>query len=180
LKWIGVGIIHNQSYETLNAVFGRVKDFIRYGIQNGKQGVAMHEFFPHQLIHRISIAMLALLGAALAAAAHGATPDDLVKGYSIQAGVPAQPLKGQQLFTERHGREWSCSSCHGALPTQPGKHAGTAKAIGTLAPAFNPERFTDIAKTEKWFRRNCNDVLGRECSAAEKANVLSWLLTLKP
>ena len=25
------------------------------------------------------------------------------------------------------------------------------------------ERFADAAKTEKWFRRNCNDVVGREC-----------------
>ena len=56
---------------------------------------------------------------------------------------------------------------------------GTGKVIGPLAPAFNPERFTDAAKTEKWFRRNCNDVMGRECTAGEKADVLAWLLTLK-
>ena len=63
---------------------------------------------------------------------------------------------------------------------QTGKHAATGKTIGAMAPAFNPERFTDPAKTEKWFRRNCNDVVGRECTAGEKADVLSWLLTLKP
>ena len=28
------------------------------------------------------------------------------------------------------------------------------------------------AKTEKWFRRNCNDVIGRECSRAEKADMI--------
>jgi len=49
-----------------------------------------------------------------------------------------------------------------------------------MAPAFNDKRFTDAAKTEKWFRRNCNDVVGRECTPAEKANVLTWLLSLKP
>jgi len=38
----------------------------------------------------------------------------------------------------------------------------------------------DPAKVEKWFRRNCNDVMGRECTAGEKADVLAWLLTLKP
>jgi len=48
-----------------------------------------------------------------------------------------------------------------------------------LAPAFNPERFVDAAKAEKWFRRNCNDVMARECSAAEKADVIAWLRTLK-
>ena len=56
--------------------------------------------------------------------------------------------------------------------------AATGKPIAAMAPAFNPERFTDAAKTEKWFRRNCNDVIGRECSAAEKADVLGWLRTL--
>ncbi len=66
------------------------------------------------------------------------------------------------------------------MPTQVGKHASTGKPIAALAPAISTERFTDAAKAEKWFRRNCNDVLARECSAAEKADVLSWLMTLKP
>ena len=63
---------------------------------------------------------------------------------------------------------------------QAGRHAGTGKSIAALAPAFNPERFTDPAKVEKWFKRNCHDVLGRECSAAEKADVMAWLTTLRP
>lgn len=125
------------------------------------------------------ITILSVAGAAIAPAAHATTPADLLSGYTAQAGTPAVPARGQQFFTSRHGREWSCASCHGNLPTQAGKHASTGKTIGALAPAFNAERFTDSAKTEKWFRRNCNDVLGRECSAAEKADVLSWLLTLK-
>lgn len=135
-------------------------------------------------MHSISLmrhAASALLAATLACLpAHAATPAELLAGYSAQAGSPAAPERGRLLFTSRQGREWSCSSCHGALPTQPGKHASTGKPIGALAPAFNAERFTDAAKTEKWFRRNCNDVVGRECSPAEKADVLSWLMTLKP
>lgn len=109
-----------------------------------------------------------------------ATPADQLAGYTAQAGAPAVPSRGQAFFTARHGREWRCASCHGAVPTQAARHASTGKVIQPLAPAFNPERFTDPAKTEKWFRRNCNDVLGRECSAAEKADVLGWLTTLKP
>ena len=115
-----------------------------------------------------------------APAASAATPAEMLVGYSAQAGAPAVPARGQQLFTTLQGREWSCASCHGAVPTQAGKHASTGKPIAPLAPAFTPGRFTDAAKTEKWFRRNCNDVLGRECSAAEKADLLSWLLALKP
>ena len=107
------------------------------------------------------------------------SPAEQLAGYTAQTGSPALPARGQQLFTTRHGKEWSCASCHGAVPTQDGKHASTGKVIAPLAPAFNPKSFADPAKTEKWFRRNCNDVMGRVCSNAEKADVLAWLLTLK-
>ena len=108
-----------------------------------------------------------------------ATPTELLDGYRSAAAAAPAPSRGQQLFTTPQGRDWSCASCHGALPTQAGRHAATGKPIAALAPAFNAERFTDGAKVEKWFRRNCNDVVGRECTAAEKADVLAWLLTLK-
>ena len=125
-------------------------------------------------------ALPALCLATALPAAHAVTPTDQLAGYAASAHAAAEPARGQQLFTTRAGREWSCSSCHGASPTGPGRHAVTGKAIGALAPAADPERFTDTTKTEKWFRRNCNDVLGRECSAAEKADVLAWLLSLRP
>ena len=129
----------------------------------------------------ITFTLAALLAsAALPLLAHAATPAELEAGYTAKAGAPANAQRGQQFFTTRHGREWSCSSCHGAVPTRAGSHAATGKAIAALAPAANAERFADAAKTEKWFRRNCNDVAGRECSAAEKADVLGWLRTLKP
>jgi mono/diheme cytochrome c family protein len=127
-----------------------------------------------------ALAALALLCAVGATRVWAASPEQLLSGYSAQAGSAAVPARGQQFFTSRHGREWACASCHGALPTQAGKHASTGKPIAPLAPAFNPERFSDPAKSEKWFRRNCNDVVGRECTTAEKADLLSWLLTLKP
>ena len=119
------------------------------------------------------------LALTLGASAAAVTPTDLLNGYATQAGAAGQAARGQQLFNGRHGREWSCASCHGASPTQVGKHASTGKPIEALAPARNPQRFADAAKTEKWFRRNCNDVLGRECSAGEKADVLAWLMTLQ-
>lgn len=123
--------------------------------------------------------VLIVAGVALSPLVHAVSPAEQLAGYAVQAATPAQPARGQQLFTSKHGKDWSCASCHTATPTVDGKHASTGKAIGPLAPAFNPERFTDTVKTEKWFRRNCNDVMGRECTASEKADVLSWLLTLK-
>ena len=128
-------------------------------------------------MHRnLSILAAAL---ALAGAAHAATPSEQLAGYTAAAKVAADPARGQKLFTTTGTKDWSCSSCHGATPTGTGKHASTGKAIQPLAPAANADRFADPAKTEKWFRRNCNDVLGRECTPGEKADVLAWLMTLK-
>lgn len=124
--------------------------------------------------------LLILAGATLGTLAHAVTPAEQLATYSAQAGAPAQAARGQQFFTARHGKEWSCASCHASTPTVDGKHASTGKVISPLAPAFNPERFTNTAKIEKWYRRNCNDVLGRECTAGEKADVLAWLMTFKP
>lgn len=129
---------------------------------------------------RGGLAALGLAATFAAGMAQAATPTELLDGYSKQAGANAQPARGRAFFTERHGREWSCASCHGTPPVQGGKHAATGKPIAAMAPAANPERFTDAAKVEKWFRRNCNDVAGRECTPAEKADVLAWLLTLRP
>ncbi|MES2091557.1 MAG: DUF1924 domain-containing protein [Pseudomonadota bacterium] len=133
---------------------------------------------PSTLIRYLVATLVA--GSAMASAANAATPAQQLAGYKAQAGAEPNPDRGRQFFNAKHGREWSCASCHGATPTQAGKHASTGKPISALAPAFNPDRFTDPGKTEKWFRRNCNDVMARECTAAEKADVLSWLLTLKP
>lgn len=120
-----------------------------------------------------------LLSALLGSSAQAITATEQLTAYTAQAGAPAQPARGQQLFNNKHGKDLSCSSCHGASPTAEGKHASTAKPITPLAPAFSPDRFTDAAKTEKWFRRNCNDVMGRECTAGEKADMLAWLLSFK-
>jgi cytochrome c553 len=135
-------------------------------------GFTAFRFTPHLLACALALPM--------ALTVQAATPAGQLADFTQQAGAPAQATRGQAFFTTRHGKEWSCSTCHGATPTQAGKHAATGKAIGALAPAANAERFTDPAKTEKWFRRNCNDVVGRECSAGEKADLLAWLITLKP
>lgn len=114
------------------------------------------------------------------AAAAPTSPAQLLAEQQQLAGAPADAARGRQFFTTVHGREWSCASCHGQTPVQQGRHAATGKTIAPLAPAANAERFSDAAKVDKWFRRNCNDVLGRACSAGEKADVVAFLMTLKP
>lgn len=125
-----------------------------------------------------AMAGLALLHGASHAA--DTTPARQLERFSAQAAQPAQADRGRVFFTTRHGNEWSCASCHGTPPTTPGKHASTGKSIAAMAPAANPQAFTDTAKVDKWFRRNCKDVLQRECSAGEKADVLAYLIGLQP
>ena len=124
--------------------------------------------------------VIASLGAPLPAGAADTTPAAQLDRFVAQAGSPGDPARGGAFFTTTHGREWSCASCHGKQPVTPGRHASTGKSIDALAPAANPAAFTVTARVDKWLRRNCNDVLARECTAGEKADVIAWLLTLKP
>ena len=111
-------------------------------------------------------------------AAYAITPQDLLKTYESKSGK-ASVSRGEQFFNAKHGKEWSCASCHENPPNHETKHIVTGKVIKPLSPNTDPTRFTDEAKADKWFKRNCNDVLGRECTAQEKADVLVWLLSIK-
>lgn len=124
----------------------------------------------------VSLSIMAASGTAMAADPAGFLAGFQAEARKADAAFAASPQRGERFFTARHGGEWSCASCHGSPPTAQGKHAKTAKVIAPLAPAANAERFTDAAKVDKWFRRNCNDVLGRACTPAEKADVLAYLL----
>lgn len=126
-------------------------------------------------------------GIAILIAASAATAADpgLLSPLEIQARkddaafAAFSPERGRRFFDSTHGGEWSCSSCHTRNPLEAGRHAATGKPIAALAPAANPKRLSDPAKVEKWLRRNCRDVLRRECTAAEKGDVLSYLLSLE-
>ncbi len=125
---------------------------------------------------RRTLAIAALL---FTATVQAETPRDFLTRFEKEAGSPASADRGARFFTAKQGGEWSCASCHTERPTQAGRHARTDKPITPLAPAANAERFTDAAKVDKWFRRNCNDTANRLCSAQEKADVMAWLLALK-
>lgn len=135
-----------------------------------------------RMIRRIAYVGL-LLGSFGAAAAD--TPQSFMARYAQAAGVPASalsPARGEALFRSKYpgldGAMQSCAGCHTDNPKLPGK-TRVGKCIEPLAPSANPERFTDAAKVEKWFRRNCQDVLQRECSAQEKGDFVAWLNQIK-
>ena len=115
-----------------------------------------------------------------------ATPSALLQHYQTEARRPdpaftASAERGQAFFLRqvtRDGKQVSCATCHGRDPRQPGE-TRAFRPIRPLAPVANPERLTDAKKVEKWFRRNCDDVHARECTAAEKADVIAWLIRVK-
>ena len=125
----------------------------------------------------IGLSSLALAGpredllAQYASAAKAANPS--FSGFSVQRGQALHT----QAFTSGKSSSPSCTSCHGSNPRAAGKNA-TGKAIDAVALSVSPNRYTDSAKVEKWFKRNCNDVIGRECSAVEKGDWLSYVMSL--
>ncbi|HEY8098796.1 MAG TPA: DUF1924 domain-containing protein [Methylobacter sp.] len=128
-----------------------------------------------------------LTGSLLALPSYAEQPQDFLGHFAAQAKIDNPGFtgfdagRGEQFFKQHHkesDEDWSCSSCHTDSPTAEGKHAVTNKVLQPLAPSANPERFTKEAKVEKWFKRNCKDVLKRECTAQEKGDLLTYLMSL--
>lgn len=117
--------------------------------------------------------------------AHAETPQNFLDTFAQESKAQNPSFKGfsaktgEAFYKNKHGGDWSCSSCHTDNPAAEGKHAVTGKVIQPLSPNANPSRFTDAAKVNKWFKRNCNDVLKRECTPEEKGNLLTYLLSVK-
>lgn len=128
-----------------------------------------------------------LLTLALAAgSAAAATPADLLQGYVAEArrenaGFTPSSARGEAFYRQQRAGEngpVACAGCHTDNPRQEGR-TRAQKVIAPLAPAANAERLTDAAKAEKWFGRNCRDVLGRPCTPAEKADFAAWLISIR-
>jgi mono/diheme cytochrome c family protein len=98
---------------------------------------------------------------------------------SLPVAAAGDAAAGAAAWTREYpqpdGSARSCASCHTEDLTQPGRHARTGKPIEPLAPSVNPERLTDPKEVEKWLYRNCRWTLGRECTAAEKADLLAYI-----
>lgn len=124
-----------------------------------------------------------LLSAAWTGTAHAA-PGEILSHYRAEAaqasaGFTPSAARGQALFQRNWGVSASlprCTTCHGDDLRRPGQHAITGKAIKPMQPAVEAARLSDPAKTEKWFRRNCREVVGRECTPGEKADVVTYLM----
>lgn len=127
--------------------------------------------------------MLAMATPLLLAAQTGKA--DMLADYSAQARTADPAFAG---FDAERGRAFylaapatgkpetpSCTSCHTPEPKKPGQ-TRAGKVIDPMAKSVTPDRYTDPEKVEKWFRRNCNSVLGRECTLQEKGDFITFML----
>lgn len=131
------------------------------------------------MVKKILVVVVAVFGLVALTAANPIL--DSYRGQAKQGNPGFKDFSasaGQALYTRQVG-ELSCASCHTDSPRNPGKHAKTGKAIEPLAPSVNAKRFSDEAQVEKWFKRNCNDVLGRVCTLQEKGDFMTYVLGVK-
>lgn len=104
--------------------------------------------------------------------------DSLLAKYKSAGVTRTDAAKAQKDWTTEvvvDGEKMSCSTCHGTDFSKAGKHHKTGKVIEAMSPRATADRFTDEKKIEKWFKRNCKDAWGRECTAQEKADFLTFL-----
>lgn len=125
---------------------------------------------------------IALLGLGTGSVMAGNISQQLLQEYAT-AGQAFSASTGKAAWTTEHqdaksGKLRSCSTCHTSNLKQSGKHARTGKTIEPMAPSVNAERLTDRKHVEKWFKRNCKWVLGRECTAQEKGDYITYLQSL--
>ena len=107
--------------------------------------------------------------ASLAAAAK--TADPAFSGFSAARGEKLHFTR----FSGGKAQTPSCTSCHGDDPRSTGR-TPAGKTIDALALSVTPTRYGDPAKVDKWFKRNCQEVLGRQCTALEMGDWLSFMI----
>ncbi|MFH1493530.1 MAG: DUF1924 domain-containing protein [Pseudomonadota bacterium] len=107
--------------------------------------------------------------------------EDLLAQYATTAkSAGFSAAQGQTLHTRNFAGGKAdtpaCTSCHGKDPHGAGR-TPSGKTIDAVAVSVTPTRYTDPAKVEKWFKRNCNEVLGRECTPQEKGDWLTYVIS---
>jgi mono/diheme cytochrome c family protein len=106
--------------------------------------------------------------------------EDLLAQYAAAAkSAGFSAARGQALhmqnFSGGKPDTPSCTTCHGKDTRGAGRTLA-GKTVEPVAVSAAPTRYTDPAKVEKWFKRNCTEVLGRECTPQEKGDWLTFVI----
>ncbi len=134
-----------------------------------------------------TIALICLTGLAPAAlAAPGPGQKQVLDQYTTEAKAADPSFPG---FSAERGKTFffaepatgkpdtpSCTTCHSKNPKDSGR-TRAGKDIGPMALSVKSDRYSDIAETEKWFKRNCDSVLGRQCTPAEKGDFITFMIS---
>ena len=137
---------------------------------------------------KMSYTLLALFGLiSFSAQADVVTAEQAAKDYGRYAKAlnPKSTLSaeaGRAFYTKKvmtGSKDVSCAACHGDNPAQPGKHNETGNAIKPMAPSANPQRFSSVNKAAQGFTKHCKDLYGKDCSAQDKGDFVTYLLTVK-
>lgn len=133
-----------------------------------------------------TLATVLALSFGLATAAVAGPREDLMARYAAEAKAAAPAFAGfsaargeafhQKKFAGGKADSPACTSCHADDPRSAGR-SSAGKTIEPMALSVSAGRYTDPAKVEKWFRRNCNDVLGRKCTPQEKGDWLTYVMS---
>lgn len=146
------------------------------------QGRRVREMLKSATPALVVVALLAApFGLTRAAFAADSARDAIKAGYARQAGPGFAGFsadRGRALFESKNTASpdyASCTTCHTADPAATGRHAKTGRAIAPVAVSASPKRFTDAAKVEERFERDCRTVLGRACTATEKGDYIAYM-----
>lgn len=137
---------------------------------------------PHNILsQKLTPLVIVLLSLVFIKHTMAETPQQaILKSYITAAGGKADSQRGKALFlsnfTTGKAETPSCTTCHTNNPLQGGM-TRAGKPIEPMALSRNSERYNDGEKIEKWFGRNCNSVIGRDCTAQEKADFLSYMMS---
>lgn len=135
---------------------------------------------------RTNLAAFLLIALAFPLIAAAAPRDQILAQHADTAKAASSSFSG---FSEKRGEALhfgkftggkadtpSCTTCHGASPKSVGR-TPAGKSIEPVAVSVSPARYSDPGKVEKWFRRNCTEVLGRECTPLEKGDWLTYMIS---
>jgi len=128
-----------------------------------------------------TIAMILLCMAAMPAQAAEAT-DQMFDAYRAEGATEFSTQRGKRMWTQaftqqQSGQQVNCATCHTDNLKRAGAHVRTGKIIEPMAISVNSGRFNDTKKIKKWFLRNCKWTVGRECTAQEQGDFLTYFLS---
>jgi hypothetical protein len=79
-----------------------------------------------------------------------------------------------------HRTDILCRACHVINDEEhPDPQSAKKRVIEPFTPGANPKRFTDFEVVERFFKTNCQLLLKRECTAREKGDLITYLLSVE-